>query len=243
MPTASDKTNPADVKWNDLTSDLVKFLKRKFTQEPSADGPVASVAATPQGNSPGTPVVHLDQTAEAPATQTSTPGLLAWGARVSPAFRDKVRLIASGLEVDPNFMMASMAFETGGSFNPAQMNNAGSGAVGLIQFMPNTAKGLGTTSEALAAMTAEEQLDYVEKYFAHYKGRLHSLPDVYMAILWPAAAGKPDAFVLFSKAVSPITYQQNRGLDLNGDGLVTKSEAASKVQARLTEGLQPENAA
>ena len=136
-----------------------------------------------------------------------------------------------------------MAFETGGSFSPSQMNHAGSGAVGLIQFMPNTAKGLGTTSETLAAMTAEGQLDYVEKYFAHYKARLHSLSDVYMAILWPAAVGKPDSFVLFSKAVNPIAYQQNHGLDLNGDGTVTKSEAASKVQTRLTEGLQPENAA
>ena len=34
-------------------------------------------------------------------------------------------------------------------------------------------------------MTAEEQLDYVEEYFKTSKGKLKSLEDVYMAILWP----------------------------------------------------------
>jgi hypothetical protein len=59
--------------------------------------------------------------------------------------------------------MAAMAFETGGSFSPAVPNKAGSGAVGLIQFMPSTAKGLGTSTEALKKMSAVQQLDFVKK--------------------------------------------------------------------------------
>jgi hypothetical protein len=58
--------------------------------------------------------------------------------------------------------MAAMAFETGETFSPSIKNKA-SGATGLIQFMRSTAKGSGTTTAALAEMTAVDQLDFVEK--------------------------------------------------------------------------------
>ena len=45
------------------------------------------------------------------------------------------------------------AISTGDIFRANIKNAAGSGAVGLIQFMPSTARSLGTTSERLAAMT------------------------------------------------------------------------------------------
>lgn len=170
-------------------------------------------------------------------------GPLAWGAKVSPAFRDKVRVIAADLGCDPNDLMACMAWESGRSFRPDVANMAGSGAIGLIQFMPTTAAGLGTSCAALAKMTAEAQLDYVAKYFAHYRGRLHTLADIYMVILWPAAVGKPDAEILFDKddREHPARYRQNAGLDINKDGHVTKAEAAAKVLAIRAEGLRPLN--
>lgn len=170
---------------------------------------------------------------------------LAWGARVSPEFRGKVRKIAANLATDPNFLMGAMAFESGRTFSPCIYNAAGSGAVGLIQFMPSTAEALGTSTDALAAMTAEAQLDYVEKYFSGRKGQLQTLEDVYMAVLWPKAIGKPNDYVLFDKAdpLHPKRYIQNAGLDFNHDGRVTKDEAASAVRHTLEIGLQPENMA
>jgi hypothetical protein len=69
--------------------------------------------------------------------------LLAWGARVSPTFRSKVRLVAADLGVRPDDLMACMAWESGRSFRPDVANMAGSGAVGLIQFMPSTAAAAG----------------------------------------------------------------------------------------------------
>src|SRR5205085_3198990 len=69
--------------------------------------------------------------------------------KVSQAFKDKVVQIASDLGTNPNFLMAVMSFESGGTFSPSIKNAAGSGAVGLIQFMPPTAKGLGTSTAAL----------------------------------------------------------------------------------------------
>jgi hypothetical protein len=141
----------------------------------------------------------------------------------------------------PNWIMACMAFESGESFSPSVRNGAGSGAVGLIQFMPGTAKGLGTTTDELAALTAEEQLEFVHKYFLPYKGKLIKLSDVYMAILWPAAIGRDDDAPLWNAATRPTTYRQNAGLDVNKDFTITKGEAASKVAAKLVKGLLPLN--
>lgn len=168
---------------------------------------------------------------------------LAWGNRVSKTFRDKVRLIASRLGCDASDLMACMAWESGRTFSPAVVNKAGSGATGLIQFMPATAKGLGTTTAALAKMTAEQQLDWVEKYFQPYKGKLRDLSDLYMAILWPKAVGQPLEYVLWDQDSRPTTYRQNAGLDINKDGEITKAECSAKLFAMKAEGQRPENIA
>jgi hypothetical protein len=170
--------------------------------------------------------------------------MLAWGAKVSKPFRDKVIQIALNLKTDPSFLMACMAFETGETFSPSILNKAGSGAVGLIQFMPTTAMALGTTTQKLAAMSAVKQLEFVEKYFSNAVGKLNMLEDAYMAILWPVAVGKPLSFVLFDKKdpKHPKRYIQNVGLDFNKDGLITKEEAAEKVRQKLNKGMLPGNA-
>jgi hypothetical protein len=242
MPT-SNTSVPDDITWKDITGDQVAFLKRTFSREAPDEGLMVSFEETPQADGLTTLVIHFARFVNDPAVRAAAQvqGQLAWGAKVSAQFRDKVRAIAAGLGTDPNFLMAAMAFETGRSFDASQLNRAGSGAVGLIQFMPHTATALGTNSAALAAMTPEAQLDVVQKYFAPYEGNLHSLSDLYMAILWPVAVAKPDDFVLFSQSINPAVYRQNAGLDVNGDGKVTKAEAASKVEAMLTEGLKPGN--
>lgn len=180
----------------------------------------------------------------APGGPPATGSPLAWGARVSPAFRDKVRAMAGRLQYsEPSDFMTCMAWESGRSFDPAKKNLAGSGATGLIQFMPATAQGLGTSTAALAAMTPEQQLDFVEKYFRPYTGKLHNLADLYMVILWPKAVGKPLEYVLWERGAMPTTYRQNAGLDANRDGAITKAECAAKLYAMKAEGLRPENVA
>jgi hypothetical protein len=154
-----------------------------------------------------------------------------------------VRAIAGRLGCRANDLMACIAWESGRTFSPSVQNMAGSGAIGLIQFMPATAAGLGTTTVRLATMSPEEQLDWVEKYFAPYRGRLATLADLYMAILWPAAVGKPVDHVLWDRSSRPTTYRQNAGLDANRDGRITKAECAVRLNAMLQEGLRPENAA
>ncbi|WP_131196226.1 DUF2272 domain-containing protein [Lichenihabitans psoromatis] len=193
-------------------------------------------AATMRGETPfavlqdriGAPV------ASAPSAAAGGPGCIAWGAAVPTAFKAAVLDIASELACDPSHLMAAMAFETGEAFS-AKSQNPHSLATGLIQFTPSTAIGLGTTVESLAAMTEVSQLAYVLAYLLPFQGRMGTLPDLYMAILLPTAVGKPDGTVLFSKP--SLAYFQNIGLDANRDGEITKSEAASKVQAALTKRL------
>lgn len=171
---------------------------------------------------------------------------LAWGRKVSQAFRDRVRLLADQLAMPQDgadWLMACMAWESGRSFSASVVNGAGSGAVGLIQFMPDTARGLGTSTAALAALTPEQQLEFVGKYFKPYAGKLHLLSDVYMVILWPAAVGKPDSTILWNKDTRPTTYKQNSGLDGDHNGEITKAEAASRVHDLYVEGLRPTNVA
>lgn len=165
---------------------------------------------------------------------------LAWGSKVSQTFRDRVWWIADTLKMDGNFIMAAMAWESGESFSASKKNMAGSGATGLIQFMPTTAKGLGTTTDALAKMSAEDQLNYVYRYFLDaikVHGPLTTLEDVYMSILWPAAIGQSASYVLWDSKSKPTTFRQNAGLDTNKDGQITKYEAASHVREKLVKGL------
>lgn len=178
---------------------------------------------------------------------------LVWGAKVSPVFRERVWWIADeitkaqGAAFDPNWLMACMAWESGESFSPGKKNLAGSGATGLIQFMPATAAELGEyrgtslTTDTLAAQTAEDQLTWVYWYFRlqiKRHGAITNLEDCYMAILWPGAVGKPVSAPLWSKGEMPTTYRQNAGLDSNKDGTITKFEAANHVREKLNKGLQ-----
>lgn len=170
--------------------------------------------------------------------------ILAWGARVSPEFaRAAIRVAVRVRIADPSWLMAVMAFETGETFSPSIKNAAGSGATGLIQFMPQTAFLLQTSTDLLAKMDAVHQLSYVERYFAPWTGRLRNLGDVYGAVLWPAMIGKPDDHIVFAQGgARPKIYLQNRGLDLDRDGDVEKREVVAKVAAKLAKGLRPENA-
>jgi len=187
------------------------------------------------GNKSLDAIAKLLPSGESPSFISTDP--LVWGSRVSEAFRMRVRLMARLNHWDANDLMTVMAFESGGTFSASVKNAAGSGAVGLIQFMPATARAMGTTTEALAALSPVSQLDYVERYLAPFKTRLKTLSDLYMAILWPAAVGQPEDYVLF-RADKGMTkaYFQNRGLDVNKDLKITKGEAAALVLARKKQG-------
>lgn len=90
-------------------------------------------------------------------------------------------------------------FESGRTFNPAIRNSIG--ATGLIQFLPSTASGLNTSTDALSKMTFRQQLVYVDRYLysilrkhLNAQGKVpktFTQGDLFMAIFYPVAVGRP----------------------------------------------------
>lgn len=121
---------------------------------------------------------------------------------ISSSLAQKVYDTAVSLNIDPAHLANVIHFESAYKWRPDVENTSyrhqkcgGGYATGLIQFIPCTAQGLGTSLAALKAMTAEQQMDYVKKYFADVireYGPLRTQEDVYMAVFHPKAIGKPD---------------------------------------------------
>lgn len=92
---------------------------------------------------------------------------------------------------------------------------------------------LDPTTAQLAKRSAIDQLDYVSKYYKPLTGKLNSLSDAYMAVLagkYSDAVTASDKYVLWS--TGSVAYKQNKGLDINGDGRITKAEATKMVMDR-----------
>lgn len=129
---------------------------------------------------------------------------LIWGSKVSCEFRKKVIKISQNLGLPQqnfegaNWLMAVMALETGRSFDPTvgtfksnQDDSRKGGYVGLIQFGQVASIDLGIKRSELIKMTAEKQLDYVEKHFLQkrFQGKLKTKTDLYLAVNYPKACG------------------------------------------------------
>ena len=157
---------------------------------------------------------------------------------VTPAFIAGVEAMAQRLGTQPEYLLAVMSFETGASFSPGVRNGAGSGATGLIQFMPGTASELGTSTDALARMSALDQLQYVERYFNNRSdpGDLDTLEGVYTTVLYGSPRPDPDS-TLFSQGSA--AYRMNAPLDVNRDGRITAGEATSFVRQRIDGDAPP----
>jgi peptidoglycan hydrolase-like protein with peptidoglycan-binding domain len=162
------------------------------------------------------------------ATVVQVPGIERLSANDLKAMYDAAQWI--GVNVD--WLATAMSFESG--LNPAAVN-AQSGATGLIQFMPSTAAAMGTSTTALKSMSFVQQLEYVKRYFASYRGQLHSLEDVYLAIFYPAEIGKSTSNVIAS-AGNPV-YDQNAGFDRTQKGFITVGDVTATIRAHLDSAI------
>lgn len=146
-------------------------------------------------------------------------------------FLNRTRQIAAALGIDPDWLMVVMKIES--DLNPAAVNRM-SNATGLIQFMPVTAAGLGTSCTELKSMTNVQQLEYVYKYFKPWAGRLHSAIDLYIVTFFPAALGKPDNYILQTATLKADTIAgQNMAYDLDKNREITAGELRASISKRL----------
>jgi hypothetical protein len=151
-------------------------------------------------------------------------------------FANKVAQIAYSLQISPDWLMAVMYKES--SLNHQAVNRV-SGATGLIQFMPSTAQGLGTSTQALKTMSAVQQLDYVKKYFLPYAGDLASYTDTYLAVFFPAAIGKESGYILRTSTLpAELIATQNPAMDVNKDFAITKQEVETWALSGFPQTIQ-----
>ena len=111
--------------------------------------------------------------------------------QISP-FAQKIKQVAANINADPIDLATLISFETAGTFSPSIRGPVVKGrgrAVGLIQFMPETSRELGTTSEALAHKSQVEQMDYVERYLVKRGFKGGGLKQLYSTVF----AGHPNA--------------------------------------------------
>lgn len=127
------------------------------------------------------------------------------------AFIKEVEALSDRLGIDPNWLMGVMWKE---SRLISTAVNKDSNATGLIQFMPSTAIGLGTTTDKLYNMSNVNQLYYVEKYFQSYKNKINSFLDLYLVTFFPIALNHDDKWFFQTKNLSAEKIGlQNSGIN------------------------------
>jgi len=165
-------------------------------------------------------------------------------------FEQTMNSICTKLAINPNWLMMVMWSESrldaqavnkqAGDSENAQVRSANR-ATGLIQFMPDTAKNLGTSTQKLYAMSAIDQLHYVYAYFKPWTGKIHSYFDLYLITFFPIAVGKPDDFIIQTNKVTAITIaKQNPFFDMNKDGQLTVGEIKRRMYLSIPEALVAE---
>ncbi len=147
------------------------------------------------------------------------------------AFESKVQAVSKQLDIPAEWLMSVMHSES--RFDASVANYKGSGATGLIQWMPATAKDYNITVEKIRNMNHIEQLDYVYRYLNDKRqkyGAYESLTDLYLAILYPKAMAEEYCFTLY--ATPSAAYKMNSGLDMDKDGRVTVQDVDKRMKKK-----------
>lgn len=170
---------------------------------------------------------------------------------LGPQFWDKLTKISNSVNLSPEDLLAVMYFESG--LNPSIHSSKGE-AAGLIQFMPDTLKGLGFHGDLkdFRRVDAIDQLDYVSKYMHNQAkfngGGFKSLTQYYVANFWPVALKLPGVqqedprtvivdsnpttqrYPGVSLSIERAAYKANSVLDHDHDGKITYGDLQTTMQ-------------
>lgn len=173
-------------------------------------------------------------------------------ARTDNAFRSSLFSRATESDLNPDYIAAVMALESG--FDPNVQNKGGAPALGLIQFwrdyFPQIAARAGRPDvqwDALRSMSAVDQVPFVIAYYQGTRVSRESSPtDYYMATFMPAFVGKPPSFELgrrdSTEQIAGLSkakvYAQNAGLDSDRDGSITVGDVGKKIESIVATARQ-----
>lgn len=148
-------------------------------------------------------------------------------------------------QVDPLHVMPCMLNESGAyptTRNPGGVNPSPealkhpAAAVGLIQFT-HASLGAGVDLDAFRQKSVAEQLPFVERYFAPYRGALTSVELVYCSMFEPAWIAKhptSTTVICGSRAGDPYPkfYAPNKSLDVDGKGYIILDDLRIRAMSR-----------
>lgn len=169
------------------------------------------------------------------------------GVSLTKEFYEKVVQISENIKCNPEDIMAIMYHES--RFNPKAMNKENKKLnVGLIQFGADARHDLRVpgadnsnnskydyekTAEAMLKMSLMEQLVYVEKYFIRAKKNVGFADDEVLstgtlaALAFQPSNAKKEVLA----SIGSDAYKNNASLDKNGDGDITKTELANRINS------------
>lgn len=164
---------------------------------------------------------------------------------ISKIFSDKLTVVevqkvidvCARLNINPNWLLAVMYFETARTLSPSKTNSIGS--VGLIQFTRDkkgveykTINGVQYSLASLGQMSFVQQMDVVEVYLKQViksVGKsLMSFDDTYFAVFFPNAIGKAENYIFQTSGLSAsLIATQNPAFDTDKNNQIVKSEVTA----------------
>lgn len=135
---------------------------------------------------------------------------------------NKLDLVAKNIGTKTDYLLDLIIRES--KLNP-QAINKNTKAIGLIQFMPSTLKGMGYNYSDVQNMNILQQLSIIEKYFSYFSN-LNNPISLGLACFYPYALQYLDNDEYIFGSERSIKYAHkiamwNSGYDLNKDGFIT----------------------
>ena len=199
--------------------------------------------------SPSSPILKTqpkDTVGTQKVATPSSPQVAGKGGVDSPGYNSKLDKIASNIGLKADDVRQIIYHES--KNNPMAMAKKKvngnwvddpDGAVGLLQFTRIAREDLGVTRDQILKMSAEEQLELVDKYLERHKKKVKNIYDLSLVTIYPKAIGMSDDFVIGSE-VSPKRAaeigRQNQGIN-NGKPF-TKGQYKAWVKKNIKPGLQ-----
>jgi hypothetical protein len=141
-------------------------------------------------------------------------------------FLNNVNKYAQEKGIKASDLLGVMAAES--KIDPTAVNKV-TGATGLIQFMPKTAKGLGTSTEELSKMSRSQQFEFVKKHLDQSGLKSgSSAGEIYSKVFLP---GRSKSEILTKQGEN--YYEGNKGLDVDKSGDISKTDLEKVAQSNI----------
>ena len=155
-----------------------------------------------------------------------------------PAYLEKVKQIADKYGLDYKELLALFYSESG-----VDAHSYNGTYAGVMQMNADACAAVGTTPYQLAHMSPIEQLDYIDKNIAQKKKwpGFNDVEDLYAANFLP---GRVNNAYLTKKGDHDYKdkngnwrsyYDDNKGLDINGDGVIDKTDLSLRLDKKMVD--------